>query len=825
MIYSQQTLQENKEIDLQGIDALEHPLAQLQSLKTRQNQERQEYMLFMQEYIVDCLTYENQEIEDDVVQTIKIICQKMVLKPLWNYEDLIVELEHQLEIQTHDYIVLNQVNLIISSFDAQYQNKFNQISTHCLQTLKSLCSTEKKQLKRVSHYIEVQELILNQQDRVEEIHQLLTSIIQGQDNILSIDFWNYHPYQFVNTIQQDLSYQVKKQNVDVILIDTYGINQEVARTLFQLLPDYEVILPQLLSTINITKGNLQHALSNLYDLQLKMIDKLNPFTLKGKGVVCCQNEGFAGNEFICYYFGEVYTPQRWFEKQTIFHKRMQDGNRKTCSQSPYAEFFVNDDLLFIDPTRYGNMAQHISYSCDPNCKLVAMIVNQQNLLAVITSKKINYLEELTLPFPQTSIDQCLCGSIHCKRGQQLELESAHQISIYPNYIQRNVILLQSTLMNSQNTQNDIPDWLANWQKLNNQQNYINIQSCVDKVKFALLHLKTMQPPIFLVTNIFNQFWKNYEFNTQKIQLESSIINEIVIFLKRHSQLHQCIIGLEIIKQMKQIIDQNNIYALELTRMLLLLLSEIILNIDSCSFNNKAFATILYFMSFTHTYFSSTQYQGFDGKPFEENEFEYIPQPKNKSKLALSKQYTPQFIWGQLINWNKQTLQNPQSSMAQERRGVLCYPSLLLSFDNKHKTFPYQCKTREIYLEYFQQKKEIQPDLSTWSYKNQHNIYGTIFFEQYFSQQIVGEDFVSQICKLGMQTFEKKFRYWLHIENCFNTNQQMVDDLQTIYQEKFQTFFDQTPKSNSCTEYDNNIKKKVKFNQDTIIAEETQFSTY
>ncbi|CAK92634.1 unnamed protein product (macronuclear) [Paramecium tetraurelia] len=654
-----------------------------------------------------------------------------------------------------------------------------------------------------------------------------------QDNVLSMDFWNYPPYQFLSTTQQDLSYQVKKQNVDVILIDTYGINQEVARALFQLLPDYELILPQLLSTINITKGNLQHSLSNLYDLQLKMTDQLNPFTLKGKGMVCCQGEGFATNEFICFYFGEVYSPQRWFEKQTIFNKRMQDGNRKTCSQSPYVEFFINDDLLvmfkkyfqFIDPTRYGNMAQHISYSCDPNCRLVTVIVNQQNLLAVMTAKKINYLEELTLPFPLTCMDQCLCGSLHCKRVQHLEMENAHQSSIYPNYIQRNVILLQSTLMSCQNTQSDIPEWLANWQKLNHQQNYINIFSCVDKVKFALQHLKTVQPPIFLVTNIFDQFWKNYGSNTQKIQLESSIINEIVIFLKRHSQQHQCSIGLEIIKQMKQIIDQNSIYALELTRMLFLLLSEIILNIESCSFNNKAFATILYFMSFTHTYFSSTQYQGFDSKPFEENEFEYIPQPKNKSKLALSKQYTPQFIWGQLINWNKQTLQNPQSSMAQERRGVLCYPSLLLSFDNKHKTFPYQCKTREIYLEYFQSKKEIQPDLSTWSYKNQHNIYGTIFFEQYFSQQIVGEDFVSQICKLGMQSFETKFQYWLHIENCFNMKQEMIDELQTIFQEKFQTFFDQTPKSNSCTEYVNIIKKKVKFNQDTIIAEETQFSAY
>ncbi|CAK92633.1 unnamed protein product (macronuclear) [Paramecium tetraurelia] len=130
MIYSQQTLQENKEMDLQGIDTSEHPLAQLQSLKTRYNQERQEFVLFMQEYIVDCLTYENQEIGDDVVQTIKNICQKMVLKPLWNYEDLIVELEQQLETQTR-----MQTLSIFNIFRRLYRielSQFNHFQFRCI---------------------------------------------------------------------------------------------------------------------------------------------------------------------------------------------------------------------------------------------------------------------------------------------------------------------------------------------------------------------------------------------------------------------------------------------------------------------------------------------------------------------------------------------------------------------------------------------------------------------------------------------------------------------------------------------------------------------
>lgn len=64
--------------------------------------------------------------------------------------------------------------------------------------------------------------------------------------------------------------------------------------------------------------------------------------------------------------------------------------------------------------------------------------------------------------------------------------------------------------------------------------------------------------------------------------------------------------------------------MQLTRMLLLILSEVLLSIDTCKFNNQAFSTVLYFMAFTHTYFSSTQYSGFESKPFEESEFDHIP---------------------------------------------------------------------------------------------------------------------------------------------------------------------------------------------------------
>ncbi|CAD8188948.1 unnamed protein product [Paramecium pentaurelia] len=826
MIYFQQSCLEEQIQDTQKYQASLQSPKQLEDILERIKESREELMASMQEFIIIQLSCDDQELYEEVIQTIKNQFIKLVDKPLWNYKELLVELELQLERHIDDYIVFNQVKQLISSLNAQYSNKFNQISSRYLKSIQSEKALPQSQIKRICHYVEVQELIPNTQDRVEEINQHLLSFIH-HDSLIQLDSW-YSPFQSsfgITLTDQDISYKAKKLNIDIILIETFGINQSISQKLYLLLPNYETILPQLQSSINVNKGNLQQALSNIYDVSLEITSWPNILTLKGKGVVCCNFDGFQTNEFINFYYGELYTPQRWFEKQTVFNKRMQDGNRKSCFQSPFAEFHINDDLLFIDPTRYGNIALYISYSCDPNCKLVTIQMNSQYQLAIFTLKKINYLEELTLPFPSTSNEICLCGSIYCKRLSQLETFNNRQAQNYPNYIQRNAILLQSTIFGKTHNQNTIPYWLNNWQKLNIGQDKINILTCVDKVKYALNTLNVTTPPIYLVNDIFEIFWKNYDNKNPKNELKQSILNEIKTLLNRHSDLKECQDGLEIIQLMKSIIESKDKYKMQLTRMLLLILSEILLKMESSPFHNKGLSTILYFMSFTHTYFSSTQYEGFNGKPFEENEFQYIHQPKNKQKLALSKMYTPQFIWGQLINWNKQTLQNPQSSMAQERRGVLCYPSLILSFDNKHKLFPYQCKTREQFLEYFQTKKDIQPDLSIWSYKNQYNIYGTIFFEQYFSQQIVGEHFISQISKYGLGQFENKFQYWLQIENCFNQDNQMIEYLNQIFQKYFVNIDNQLSKFNSNSECTEQITKKIKQNNHSTIIDETQYGQY
>lgn len=53
--------------------------------------------------------------------------------------------------------------------------------------------------------------------------------------------------------------------------------------------------------------------------------------------------------------------------------------------------------------------------------------------------------------------------------------------------------------------------------------------------------------------------------------------------------------------------------MSLTRLTLLILSEILMKLKMTKFNNEGLGITLYFMAFTHTYFSGTKYGGFESK--------------------------------------------------------------------------------------------------------------------------------------------------------------------------------------------------------------------
>ena len=90
-----------------------------------------------------------------------------------------------------------------------------------------------------------------------------------------------------------------------------------------------------------------------------------------------------------------------------------------------------------------------------------------------------------------------------------------------------------------------------------------------------------------------------------------------------------------------------------------------------------------------------------------------------------KVYRQQYIWGQIVGWFKQTVNNPEASLSQDRRGTLSYPSFEVSFkvaDQKSLSYPFQRgigTARSDFLRHLKEKPAVNwpPRDVKWSFKN------------------------------------------------------------------------------------------------------------
>nr|XP_024389357.1 uncharacterized protein LOC112288888 isoform X3 [Physcomitrium patens] len=157
---------------------------------------------------------------------------------------------------------------------------------------------------------------------------------------------------------------------------------------------------------------------------------------KGLGVVCNKPEGFDDGDFVVEFFGEVYPPWRWYEKQ--------DGIRalQKKEKEPAPEFYnivferpkgdsLGYDVLVVDAMHKANFASRLCHSCRPNCEAKTVFiavfwsrvtaVNGKYMIGVYTLRKIEFGEELTFDYccvteskEEHDSSVCLCGSQGCK---------------------------------------------------------------------------------------------------------------------------------------------------------------------------------------------------------------------------------------------------------------------------------------------------------------------------------------------------------------------------------------------------------------------------
>eukprot|EP01016_Furgasonia_blochmanni_P024137 TRINITY_DN2599_c0_g1_i2.p1 TRINITY_DN2599_c0_g1~~TRINITY_DN2599_c0_g1_i2.p1 ORF type:complete len:672 (+),score=154.96 TRINITY_DN2599_c0_g1_i2:1413-3428(+) len=573
---------------------------------------------------------------------------------------------------------------------------------------------------------------------------------------------------------------------------------------------------------------------------------------KGLGIVCVNKSGIQAFDFVTEYFGEIYPPWRWFEKQDVIKTYMKGrkGNKNSLPDfyNIMLEIHRKDpkgyDILFVDPINKGNYSSRLSHSCDPNCGTITTVTKGEYVIGMFALKDIKYGDELTFDYYSVTESEfefrsaiCLCGTERC-RGHFLELANSKSFNTlqdkYHCFLARNAIIHQACSDAELNASDleildrfnirasileDSPPWLQKWialtlkfihferenyvteflrvynQKRKNKdadapeieftkeqeqqysvQSYVvqdnrvqNLVITVDKVKHNLKLSEESNPPFIPLTieEILVELWGDSEMlkrlnsgSKVRPKEESSLKDDI------HAVFREFLGYYHTDKKAFQLLNKFDINAYddEFTmftevRRLFLQLSEALRSETSDHFNIQAFADVLYLYAFTFSYFRAFDYKGCQSEAVvvrkcdvhEPNKYEKIEH--NTAELEAvslhseNKKYSNQFIWGQLVGWFKQTVDKPQASLSEGRRGTLAYPSFTESF--RTPSFPF--KGRAKWLESIKMKpSNMWPTGDKWSYKNERKVYGTVSFDG-----IVYKEAVPDFLELVIDSIDKE----------------------------------------------------------------------
>ena len=157
---------------------------------------------------------------------------------------------------------------------------------------------------------------------------------------------------------------------------------------------------------------------------------------KGKGAICIDPAGIEQGTFLIEYFGEIYEPWRWYDREDFIKEIMKKKKMKNhvpefynIAMEKHNDEPLGCDMLMVDPSRKGNFSSRFSHSCDPNCGTITTVSNGRYFIGMYTFRNIVYGEELTFDYcsmTESSYEHfnsiCLCGMRKC-RGYYLQLSN------------------------------------------------------------------------------------------------------------------------------------------------------------------------------------------------------------------------------------------------------------------------------------------------------------------------------------------------------------------------------------------------------------------
>jgi hypothetical protein len=488
---------------------------------------------------------------------------------------------------------------------------------------------------------------------------------------------------------------------------------------------------------------------------------------KGTGVICRRSEGIKANELIIEYFGELYSPARWYEKQDVI-KQLSKAKRGDLPDfyNILLERHSDDpdgyDTVMVDPIVKGSFASRLSHSCNPNCGTVVTVANGRYTIGMYALTDIQCGEELTFDYHSVteSLEEheaaiCLCATAMC-RGHYLAFSKANSCTKYMlenyNFLTRVSSLLKvcavqalthqdATVLHAFNFSSALlgntPVWLQAWcaaalqfvsQEMEVTQDEFerrsmrdsrvqNLAITVDRVKYALsavtADLSTAHPPLSFMddSEILNFYWGDEASLKTQLMKNNSEILEITQVLNR-----PCSSVLEAKKNLLEVRDLLRLQGRE-------------------DWRYQGVSDILHLHVFTHMHFRSLTYKSHVSENIEVRfcDLYKVPPPDKALSDVFkigSKAYSSSYIEGALVGWFKQSVVDPAASLTSDKRGTLT-----LSCIYQNMTEPYSEDLRRHLLKHIRDKPsmswpvKIDSRKMPWvGFANSTKVHGTPMFD-------------------------------------------------------------------------------------------------
>lgn len=288
---------------------------------------------------------------------------------------------------------------------------------------------------------------------------------------------------------------------------------------------------------------------------------------KGIGIFCQKKEGIKKNEFITGYYGEIYPPWYWFEKQDLIKKNKLDSELPDFYNIMLERLKGDEngyDLVMVDPNSKGNFSSRMSHSCIPNCNTVLMASNSEYTIGMFATKDIEYGQELTFDYNSVTEKEkefqdaiCLCSSFNC-RGHYLiysnSLIFTEVLSKYHSFLDRNALLFNACNAQAELEKQKMPlrlpeEDLAILKKYSIGESILNRAPFWLK-KWASLVLKFIEFEINILPNILSGNQNKNGNNIKKIDFSQVVIKDTKINIETKDILPK------IIKEKKDNLNNN-----------------------------------------------------------------------------------------------------------------------------------------------------------------------------------------------------------------------------------------------------------------------------